>query len=109
MIRVTVWNEYIHEVEEPFVAQADGAWDCAADETVADVLEKLDIKPDDEGSDYANKLFGEWAYEQFPQIPQVGDSFTALGVRVTISKMEHSRILRATVRPEQKSEGGEQA
>ncbi|MBR2897991.1 MAG: HlyC/CorC family transporter [Oscillospiraceae bacterium] len=99
-----IWDEE-DLVREPFIQLEDGVWDCAADETVADVLEKLDIEPDDGETDYTNKLFGEWAYEQFPQIPQVGDSFTALGARVTISEMEHSRILRATIRTER----GEQA
>ena len=99
-----IWDEE-DLVEEPFVQLEDGAWDCAADETVADALEKLDLEPDEE--EYTNKLLGEWAYEQFPQIPQVGDSFTALGVQATISGMEHSRILRVTIRPA--AEGGEEA
>ena len=99
-----IWDEE-DLVEEPFIELPDGAWDCAADETVADALEKLDLEPDDE--EYTNKLLGEWAYEQFPQIPQVGDGFTALGVQATISEMEHSRILRVTIRPSK--EGGDEA
>lgn len=101
-----IWDEE-DVVEEPFTKLPDGAWDCAADETVSDALEKLGLEPDDDEEDYANKLLGEWAYEQFPQIPQVGDGFTALGVQATISEMEHSRILRVTLRPA--GEGGEPA
>jgi CBS domain containing-hemolysin-like protein len=53
---------------------------------------------------------GEWAYEQFPAIPQVGDSFRYHALEVTVSAMEHNRIrkLKVTLLPEP-AEGGEDA
>ena len=51
---------------------------------------------------------GEWAYVKFAAIPKVGDSFDYHGIRVTVSEMEHNRILRLVVeRLPEEEEGGE--
>ena len=42
--------------------------------TVSDVFELLELDEDDD-DEFTNKLLGEWAYEQFDNIPSVGDSF----------------------------------
>ena len=51
---------------------------------------------------------GEWAYEQFPSIPKVGDSFNYHEVQVTVASMVHNRImkLKVSLLPA-KEEGGE--
>ena len=56
-----------------------------------------------------NTLMGEWAYEQFPSIPKVGDSFNYHEVQVTVASMVHNRImkLKVSLLPA-KEEGGEE-
>ena len=92
-------------VEEPYVALDNGEWDCTAEMTVSDVFELLELDEDDD-DEFTNKLLGEWAYEQFDNIPSVGDSFRYENVEVTVSEMHNNRILRLRVRLI--DEGGEE-
>lgn len=90
-----IWDED-DVVEEPYIAIADGVWDCTAEMTVSDVFELFELDEDDE-DEFTNKLLGEWAYEQFDFIPSVGDSFMYDNLAVTVSEMRHNRILRLRV------------
>ena len=99
-----IWDED-DVVEEPYVALDNGEWDCTAEMTVSDVFELLELDEDDE-DEFTNKLLGEWAYEQFDNIPSVGDSFRYENVEVTVSEMRNNRILRLRVRLI--DEGGEE-
>lgn len=90
-----IWDED-DVVEEPYIAIADGSWDCTAEMTVSDVFELLELDDEDE-DEFTNKLLGEWAYEQFDFIPSVGDGFFYKNVAVTVSEMRHNRILRLRV------------
>lgn len=102
-----IWDED-DVVDEPIVALPEGGCLVHADETVADVLEFLGYESNEDEDELVNKLMGEWAYEQFAVIPAVGDSFRQERVQVTVSEMEHNRILKLKVSllPETK-EGGE--
>lgn len=99
-----IWDED-DVVEEPYVALDNGEWDCTAEMTVSDVFELLELDEDDD-DEFTNKLLGEWAYEQFDNIPSVGDSFRYENVEVTVSEMHNNRILRLRVRLI--DEGGEE-
>ena len=99
-----IWDED-DVVEEPYVALDNGEWDCTAEMTVSDVFELLELDEDDD-DEFTNKLLGEWAYEQFDNIPSVGDSFEYDNVAVTVSEMRNNRILRLRVRLI--DEGGEE-
>ncbi len=99
-----IWDED-DVVEEPYVALDNGKWDCTAEMTVSDVFELLELDEDDD-DEFTNKLLGEWAYEQFDNIPSVGDSFRYENVEVTVSEMHNNRILRLRVRLI--DEGGEE-
>lgn len=103
-----IWDEE-DVVEEPVVLLPDGSYEVDADESVSDVLELLGLDDPEENEELINTLMGEWAYEQFTAIPKVGDFFTYHRVRVTVSAMEHNRILKLNVRliPENE-EGGEE-
>jgi len=90
-----IWDED-DVVEEPYVALDNGEWDCTAEMTVSDVFELLELDEDDD-DEFTNKLLGEWAYEQFDNIPSVGDSFRYENVEVTVSEMHNNRILRLRV------------
>ena len=103
-----IWDEE-DVVEEPVVLLPDGSYEVDADQSVSDVLELLGLDDPEENEELINTLMGEWAYEQFTAIPKPGDSFTYHRVHVTVSSMEHNRILKLNVRlvPEDK-EGGEE-
>ena len=97
-------------VEETVVDLPDGSVEADADESVSDVFEHMEFEDPEEDEKLVNTLMGEWAYEQFPAIPRPGDSFRYHDLVVTVSKMEHNRILKLIVarKPEQE-EGGEEA
>ena len=101
-----IWDEE-DVVEEPVVLLPDGSYEVDADQSVSDVLELLGLDDPEENEELINTLMGEWAYEQFTAIPKPGDSFTYHRVLVTVSSMEHNRILKLNVRliPED-TEGG---
>ena len=103
-----IWDEE-DVVEEPIVELSDGVYEVDADESVSDVFEHLGYEDPEGDDELVNTLMGEWAYEQFPAIPQPGDSFRYHRVSVTVAGMEHNRILklRVTLLPE--DEGGETA
>lgn len=91
-----IWDED-DDIEEPYIMTGEGTWDCEAEMTVSDVFELLEYDDPDENEEFANKLLGEWAYEQFAEIPKIGDSFEYYDVTVKVSEMNHNRILRLTV------------
>lgn len=103
-----IWDED-DVVEEPFRELGDGSWDCDAEMQVSDVFEILEFDDPEEDDEFLNKLLGEWAYEQFPDIPVTGDTFRYYGVNVTVSEVQHNRILRLKVEllPENQ-QGGEE-
>ena len=104
-----IWDED-DVVEEPIVELGEGVLLADADESVSDVMEQLDYEDPDGDEELVNTRMGEWAYEQFGAIPQVGDSFRCHELEVTVSAMEHNRIrkLKVTLLPKEE-EGGEQA
>ena len=91
-----IWDED-DDIEEPYVMKSEGVWECEAEMTVSDVFELLEYDDPEENEEFANKLLGEWAYEQFAEIPKTGDGFEYYDVNVTVSEKEHNRILRLTV------------
>lgn len=103
-----IWDED-DIVEEPIVALGDGRFTVDAEESVTDVFEKVGFEDPEENEDLVNTLMGEWAYEQFSELPKPGDSFTYHGLTVTVSEMEHNRILSLIVTPPKEEEGGEEA
>ena len=107
-----MWDED-DVVEETVVDLGGGRYLVDAEESVSDVFETLDFKDPEENEELVNTLMGEWAYEQFAAIPKVGDSFDYHDLRVSVSEMEHNRILKLEVwrLPEdtESAEGGEGA
>lgn len=103
-----IWDED-DVVDEPMVDLGGGLWLVDADESVSDVFEQLDFEDPEENEELVNTLMGEWAYEQFTAIPQVGDRFMYHNLSVTVAAMEHNRILKLRVSVEQPQEqGGEE-
>ena len=104
-----IWDED-DVVEEPFVDLGKGVLLVDADESVSDVMERLDYEDPDEDEELVNTRMGEWAYEQFTAIPEVGDSFRYHELEITVSAMEHNRIrkLKVALLPKEE-DGGEDA
>ena len=104
-----IWDED-DVVEEPIVSLGEGMVLANADESVSDVMEQLDYEDPDGDEELVNTRMGEWAFEQFTSIPQVGDSFRYHQLEITVSAMEHNRIrkLKVSLLPKEE-EGGEEA
>ena len=103
-----IWDEE-DVVEEPVAELPDGSYQVDADQSVSDVFELFGFEDPEENEELINTLMGEWAYEQFAAIPKTGESFEYHGLRVTVTEMEHNRILKLNVSlAPQAKEGGEQ-
>ena len=102
-----IWDED-DVVEEPIVELSDGVYEIDAGESVSDAFDRMGFEDPEEDEELVNTLMSEWAFRQFPSIPGVGDSFSYHGLTVTVSEMEHNRILtlKAAV-PSETAEGGE--
>ena len=98
-----IWDEH-DEVIEEFKKQEDGSYliSCSADLT--DLFDLFSIK----GECDANTISG-WVMEQIGRIPEEGDHFVADGLDVTVTKVDHRRVLeiRVTVLQPEEFTGGE--
>lgn len=102
-----IWDED-DVVVEPCVDHGDGTFAFDAGVDIEDAFSFMDYEdPDD--TDFAHKLLGEWAYEQFEAIPREGDCFDYNGLRVTVEKVLKRRIMTLRIaRLPKTSEGGEE-
>ena len=99
-----IWDE-----EDVVEELPDGSYQVDADQSVSDVFELFGFEDPEENEELINTLMGEWAYEQFAAIPKTGASFEYHGLKVTVTEMEHNRILKLNVSlAPQEKEGGEQ-
>lgn len=101
-----IWDED-DVVEENIVKLDDVSYKVDSEVTVDTVFEEIGFEDPEEDGELINKLMGEWAYEQFTAIPRPGDSFGYNGLGVTVSEMEHNRILSFTVTLPANEEGGD--
>ena len=79
-----IWDEE-DVVEEPIIEISEGVFEVDADESVSDVFERLEYEDPEENPELINTLMGEWAYEQFPAIPQPGDSSTSRDLNIRLA------------------------
>ena len=86
-----IWDEH-DEVIEEFKKQEDGSYliSCSADLT--DLFDLFSIK----GECDANTVSG-WVMEQVGRIPEVGDHFVCEDLDVTVTKVDHRRVLEIRV------------
>lgn len=100
-----IWDEH-DEVIEEFKKQEDGSYliSCSADLT--DLFDLFSIK----GECDANTISG-WVMEQIGRIPEEGDRFQSDGLDVTVTKVDHRRVLeiRVEVLPEPEEDKKEKA
>lgn len=94
-----IWDES-DEISEPVVALTDNVYIVSGDETVADAFEYIgyDDPEESENEDrFTNLLIADWICEHFDTIPKVGDDFEYHDIKITVSEVEHNRILKATI------------
>lgn len=86
-----IWDEH-DEVVEEFKKQEDGSYviSCSADLT--DLYDLFAITGDCD----ANTVSG-WVMEQIGRIPEEGDNFIADGLDVTVTKVDHRRVMEIKV------------
>lgn len=87
-----IWDEH-DEVIEIFQKQPDGSYLIACSADLDDMYDLFQVK----GSCGAATVSG-WVLEQVGRVPEVGDHFQAEGLDVTVTKVEHRRVLEIQVR-----------
>lgn len=86
-----IWDEH-DEIIEDFKKQPDGSYLIACHAALDDLYELFSINGDCD----ANTVSG-WVLEQIGRIPEVDDCFTADGLEVTVTKVDHRRVLEIRV------------
>ncbi len=92
-----IWDEH-DEVIETFQKQEDGSYLIACSADLDDMYDLFSVK----GTCDAATVSG-WVLEQVGRVPEVGDRFQAEGLDVTVTRVEHRRVLEIRVeviRPE---------
>ena len=87
-----IWDEH-DEVIETFQKQADGSYLIACSANLDDMYDLFQIK----GVCEAATVSG-WVMEQVGRVPEEGDHFQAEGLDVTVTRVEHRRVLEIRVR-----------
>ena len=87
-----IWDEH-DEVVELFRKQEDGSYliSCTAD--LSDLLDLFTLRDDDTT---ASTISG-WVMERIGRVPEPGDRFVAENLDVTVTKVEHRRVMEIKV------------
>ena len=86
-----IWDEH-DEVIEEFKKQPDGSYLIACHAALTDLYDLFALK----GECEANTVSG-WVMEQVGRIPEEGDRFQSDGLDVTVTKVDHRRVLEIRV------------
>ena len=87
-----IWDEH-DEVIENFQKQADGSYIIACSTALDDMYDLFQLR----GECDAATVSG-WVLEQVGRVPEAGDHFQAEGLDVTVTKVEHRRVLEVQIR-----------
>lgn len=87
-----IWDEH-DEVIETFRKQPDGSYLIACSADLDDMYDLFQMK----GACDAATVSG-WVMEQVGRVPEEGDHFQAEGLDVSVTKVEHRRVLEIRVR-----------
>ncbi len=88
-----IWDEH-DEVIETFQKQEDGSFLIACSADLDDMYDLFQVK----GTCDAATVSG-WVMEQVGRVPEVGDHFQAEGLDVSVTRVEHRRVLEIRVHP----------
>lgn len=96
-----IWDEH-DEVVEEFKKQEDGSYLISCSANLDDLFDRFSIRADDIDS----ASISGWVLEQLGRLPAEGDSFVYEDLHVTVTKLDHRRILeiRVAVIPQEEME-----
>lgn len=86
-----IWDEH-DEVIEEFKKQPDGSYLISCNADLPDLFDLFSIR----GECSANTVSG-WVMEQVGRVPEEGDRFQAEGLDVTVTKVDHRRVMEIRV------------
>lgn len=86
-----IWDEH-DEVIETFHRNADGSYTIACSADLSDLYELFSLKGEGDSATVSG-----WVLEQIGRIPAVGDTFDYENLHVTVTAMEHRRVLEINV------------
>ena len=92
-----IWAEH-DEVVESIRRQSDGSYLIAASADLSDLFDLFSIKDDSDASTVSG-----WVIEQLGRLPQAGDHFTSEGLEVTVTRVDHRRVLEIRVADPEKT------
>ncbi|MBQ4416074.1 MAG: HlyC/CorC family transporter [Lachnospiraceae bacterium] len=98
-----IWDED-DVIEEPIVKLAEGTYEADAGETVEALFDFMEYEDPEENEDFVNMPISEWVLSNFQAVPEEQDAFVYHHLHVTVSKMEHNRILKVRVDVSDKDE-----
>ena len=95
-----IWDEH-DEVIEEFQKQADGSYLISCNANLTDLYDLFSLK----GESDSNTVSG-WVMEEVGRVPEVGDHFVYEDLDVTVTEVDHRRVLeiRVVVLPQKKEE-----
>lgn len=95
-----IWDEH-DEIIEEFKKQGDGSYLISCNADLTDLFDLFCIK----GQCDANTVSG-WVMEQVGRVPEEGDHFQSDGLDVTVTKVDHRRVMeiRVVVLPRNEAE-----
>lgn len=95
-----IWDEH-DEVIEEFRKQADGSYLIACNANLTDLYDLFAIRGDCDATTVSG-----WVLETIGRVPEVGDRFQSDGLDVTVTQVDHRRVLeiRVEVLPEETGE-----
>ena len=97
-----IWDEH-DEVIETFHRNADGSYTIACSADLSDLYELFSLKGECDSATVSG-----WVLEQIGRIPEEGDSFDYENLHVTITKIEHRRVLEINVQVAREEETAEE-
>ena len=95
-----IWDEH-DEVIEEFKKEADGSYLISCNANLTDLYDLFSLK----GESDSNTVSG-WVMEEVGRVPEVGDHFVYEDLDVTVTEVDHRRVLeiRVVVLPQKKEE-----
>ncbi len=86
-----IWDEH-DEVVESFQKLEDGSYLIACSANLTDLYEEFSIKKEPE----FNTISG-WVVKEVGRVPEEGDTFTYENLQVTVTRMDHRRVIEISV------------
>ena len=90
-----IWDED-DEIKEPIAKLGATTFRAEGEETVLDLFDFIEFEDPEEDENeerFTNLLIADWVFEQFPTIPEKGESFRYHNLQITVDEMVHNRIL----------------